>query len=427
MLTDILLIFILILLNGFFAASEMAVVSAREVRLQTRAEAGDLRAARALRLRRKPGEFLTTVQVGITLVATLASAVGGIEAASWLAPRLAQIPGLAPHSSQIALALVVLTLSYLTLVLGELVPKRLAIRQPESWAVSVAGLFEFLSKIAALPVRFLIVTADLVMRLWGDDSGTDDSIRPEEIQILVRHGTAQGIFLPVQENMISRVLDFSRRAVRDVMTARPKIVAFEVGTSIQAALQAAKYSGHSRFPLYSGDLDHILGYVHVKDLFWAEPGQDLKQIMRQMVFVPEGASLPEVSNQLTHSQRYMGIVLDEFGGTTGLVTLEDIMEVVVGEIEDEHSPAAEIPERGKPGEWSLPGDLAVNELSDLLNLNFEPGGVYNTLAGFIMSEIGQIPQEGDSILYQGYSFTVDKMDRFQIKSVRVQRQKTENN
>ncbi|MFN2176419.1 MAG: hemolysin family protein [Anaerolineales bacterium] len=420
MLPDLILIFILIILNGFFAASEIAVVSAREVRLQTQAEAGNLRAAQALRLRRKPGEFLTTVQVGITLVATLASAVGGIEAARWLAPLITRVPVLEPYSSQIALVLVVLTLSYVSLLLGELVPKRMAIRQPEDWAISVAAVFEFLSRIAAWPVRFLIASADLVMRIWGDESGVDESISPEEIEVLVRRGTAQGILLPVQELMITRSLDFSRQAVRDVMTPRPKIVALEVETPIPAALQVARESGHSRFPVYLGDLDQILGYIHVKDLFWAEPGQRIEELMRQLVFIPEGANLPDVSSQLTQSQLYMGIVLDEFGGTTGLVTLEDIMEVVVGEIEDEYSPVAEVPERGKSGEWSLPGDLPITSLSDLINLKLEPGGVYNTLAGFVMAELGHIPQEGDSLLYQGYRFTVDEMDRLRIKAIRVQ-------
>ena len=200
---DLLLIFILILLNGFFAASEIAVVSAREVRLQTRADAGERRAARALRLQRNPGEFLATVQVGITLVATLASAVGGVEAARRIAPFLAQIPILVPYAEQIALAIVVLTISYATLLLGELVPKRLAIRQPEQFAMSVARFFEWMERIASWPIRFLLFSADLVMRLWGDDP-SDDSISSEEIEILVRRGTAQGTFLPIQQQMITR-------------------------------------------------------------------------------------------------------------------------------------------------------------------------------------------------------------------------------
>jgi len=421
MFSDFLLIFLLILLNGFFAAAEIAVVSAREPRLQTQAEAGDVRAAQALQLQREPGKFLATVQVGITLVATLASAVGGVEAARWLAPVLAQLPGLAPYSDQIALVVVVLIISYASLLLGELVPKRLAIRQPERWAISVAGIFEFLSRILAWPVRFLIASADLVLRIWGEDTLDEETTSSEEVEFLVRRGTAQGTFLPVQERMITRIFDYANRTTRDVMTPRTEIVALEADTPTQEALQVARDSGFSRFPVFRSDLDRILGYVHVKDLFWAPPGTSLSQLTREMVFIPEGATLPQASTLLTRAKRYMGIVLDEFSGTDGLITFEDLLEVIVGEIEDEYSPAALVPERGKPGEWCISGGIAIAEVSELLGIPFEPGGVYTTLGGFIMSELGKTPQVGDSVTYQGYSFVVDVMDRFRVHSVRVQR------
>jgi putative hemolysin len=419
MFSDFLLIFLLILLNGFFAAAEIAVVSAREPRLQTQAEAGDQRAARALQLQKEPGKFLATVQVGITLVATLASAVGGVEAARSLAPLLAQIPLLEPYADQIALALVVLTLSYATLVLGELVPKRLAIRQPERWAISVSGIFEFLERIFAWPVRFLIVSADIVLRIWGEETPDEESTSPEEVEFLVRRGTAQGTFLPVQERMITRIFAYANRTTRDVMTPRTEIVALEADTPSQEALQLARDSGFSRFPVYRGDLDRILGYVHVKDLFWAPPDTPLNQLTREMVFIPEGATLPQASTLLTRAKRYMGIIFDEHSGTDGLITFEDLLEVIVGEIEDEYSPAAVVPERGRQGEWCISGGLVIAEVGDLLGIQFEPGGVYTTLGGFIMSELGKIPQVGDSVTYQGYNFVVDVMDRFRVDSVRA--------
>jgi putative hemolysin len=421
MITDYGLIFVLILMNGFFAAAEIAVVSAREVRLQTRAEAGDRRATKALNLQRNPGEFLATVQIGITLVGTLASAVGGVEAARVLTPLLAEIPWLEPYASQVALVFVVLVISYASLLLGELVPKRLAIRQPERWAMAVAGFFEFLSRLAAWPIRFLLFSADLVMRLWRSDAGDEEVTSSEEIEVLVRRGTAQGIFLPVQERMIGRVFDYARLSVRDVMTPHTQIVALEIETSIPDALQVAKESGYSRFPVYRQTLDSILGSVHVKDLLWAAPGTRLDQVLREMVFIPEGAGLPQASSQLTRARRYMGIVLDEFGGTDGLVTLEDIMEVVVGEIEDEYGPVATVPERGRQGEWCLSGGLPITEAADLLDIDFEPGGMYTTLAGFIMAELGEIPEIGDQVRYKGHSFQVEDMEGFRITSIRVQR------
>ena len=420
MFSNFLLIFILILANGFFAAAEIAVVSAKETRLQTRSEAGDARAARALRLQRKPGEFLATVQVGITLVGTLASAVGGAEVARVLSPWLAQIPLLAPYADQVALGMVVVTLSYASLLLGELVPKRLAIRRPERWAMSVAGIFEFLARIAAWPVRFLLASADVVLLLFGDAGADDESTSPEEVEILVRRGTAQGIFLPVQERMITRVFDYAERTTRDVMTPRTEIVALEAETPVKQALKVARESGFSRFPVYLRDIDRILGYVHIKDLVWASPEKELEDLARQMVFIPEGASLPQAFKLLTRAGRHMGIVLDEFGGTDGVITLEDLLEEIVGEIEDEHSPVADIPKRGQQGEWLISGGMAIADVGNLLGINFEPGGVYTTLAGFIMAELGEIPKEGDSVAFQGYCFVVESMERFRIQTVRVQ-------
>jgi putative hemolysin len=421
MFSDFLLIFILLLANGFFAAAEIAVISARETRLQTQSEAGNTRATRALRLQRKPGEFLATVQVGITLVGTLASAVGGVEAARWLGPQLSKIPALAPYADQIALAMVVITLSYASLLLGELVPKRLALRHPERWAMSVAGTFEFLSRIAAWPVRFLLASADVILRFFGDSSPDDDSISPEEVEVLVRRGTSQGVFLPVQEQMITRVFDYADRATRDVMTPRTEIIALEAETTAKVALKAAQDSGFSRFPVYLKNIDQILGYVHIKDLIWAAPDSLLKKLVRQMVFIPEGGTLPQAFTALTRAGRHMGIVLDEYGGTEGVITLENLLEVIVGEIEDEHSPVAEVPKRGKQGEWCISGGTAIADVGDLLGITFTPGGVYTTLAGFILAEVGQIPQVGDSVAYEGYCFKVGAMERFRIQMVQIQR------
>jgi putative hemolysin len=427
MFSDFLFILILILANGFFAASEIAVVSAREARLQTQADGGNKNAAKALKLHRKPGVFLATVQVGITLVGTLASAVGGVEAARWLAPQFAKIAWLAPYAEQLALALVVLIIAYGSLLLGELVPKRLAIRNPERLAMSVAGFFEFLSRIAAWPVRFLLFSADLVLRLFGDPDPDQESTSPEEVEFLVHRGTMQGIFLPEQARMITRIFDYADLMTRDVMTPRTEIIALEAETPIQTALQVAKDSGFSRLPVYRESIDRILGYVHIKDLIWAAPEDRLVNIARQMVFIPEGTSLPRAFQILTQAGRHMGVVLDEFSGTDGVITLENILEVIVGEIEDEHSPTADVPRRGEQGEWRIVGGTSIAEVGELLEIDFEAGSLYSTLAGFILSALGEIPEEGDSVVYKGYHFTVEAMERFRIQMVRIQNIEQSNN
>ncbi len=421
MIVDVLLITVLILANGFFAAAEMAVVSARQMRLQAQADEGNSRALKALQLRENPAEFLATVQVGITLVATLASAVGGLEAARWLGPQIARIPTLALYADQIALGLVVLTISYASLLFGELVPKRLAIRNPERLAASIAGFFEFLTQLVKWPIRVLLISADLVLRLFGAADHEEEVTSPEEIEVLVRRGTAEGVILPIQERMIERIFDYADRSTRDEMTPRVEIIAIDEKTTITSALKIAKTHGFSRYPVIQGDLDHILGYVHIKDLIWADGDDHLTEHLRPVVFIPEGVPLPKAFTTLTRAGRQLGIVLDEYGGTEGLVTLENILEVIVGEIEDEHSPAAGVPVQNEHGEWCIAGSEPILSVADLLGIGFEAKGIYNTLAGFIISELGNFPKVGDDVSYEGHCFTVEEMDRFRVVSVRVHR------
>lgn len=421
MILDSLFIFLLILANGFFAASEIAIISARQSQLQAKAEEGNERAKIALQLRKNPTRFLATVQIGITMVATLASAVGGVEAVQFISPFIARIPLLAPYAGQIALGIVVLMISYVTLLIGELVPKRLAIRNPERLAIGVANFFEFLARIVHLPISFLMISADLIMRLFKDESEGEQEVSPGEIELLVRRGTAEGVILPVQEQMITRVFDYADRATRDEMTPRTEIVAFEMNTAVDAALEIAKKHGYSRFPVYRDNLDHILGYVHIKDLIWSDEDTTLDSVIRPVVIIPEGVSLPKAFTALTKAGRQMGIVLDEYGGTEGLITLENLLEVIVGEIEDEHSPLADVPERHEEGVWEISGSTAIVEVGELLGVDFEADGVYNTLAGFIMTQVGAIPQEGETIIWNDFCFRVEEMERFRILRVRIQR------
>lgn len=419
MFSDLIFIAFLILANGFFAASEMAIVSSRQTKLQTKADDGDRRALTALRMREQPAEFLATVQVGITLVGTLASAVGGVEAARWLGPQIARIPMLVPYAEQIALGIVVMMISFASLLFGELVPKRLSLRNPERLAMSVVGFLEFLARMLKIPIRLLMISADSVMRLFGDDTPTDELTSPEEIESLVRRSAAEGMILPIQERMIERVFDYADRSTRDEMTPRREIIFFKTETTIKQVLEIAKTHGFSRYPIIREDRDHILGYVHIKDLIWAEPDDQLTDHLRPVVYIPEGVSLPQAFTTLTRAGQQMAIILDEYGGTEGLITLENILEVIVGEIEDEHSPVADVSEQEGEGEWLLVGSETASDVGDLLGIEFDPRGAYRTIGGFIIAELGTFPKEGDSVTYGGYRFVVEEMERFQVMSVRV--------
>jgi putative hemolysin len=421
LLTTVVVIGFLILANGFFAALEMAVVTARSTLLKTLADAGDQRAAQVLAVQNKPGDFLAMVQIGITLVATTAAAVGGAEVVRNLSPLLAEIQGLAPYADAIAFAIVVVVITYFTLVFGELVPKRLAWRDAENMAMVFTGLIGLLSRLTHIPMRMLSYSADVVLKLLGSNAVKRPSFSPEEIELLVKQGAAEGVFHPVEERLISSVFDYTDRLVQDVMTPRTSIAALDIETSPSLALRLAQRTGYSRFPVSQGDLDQVAGYVHIKDLIWAEHDESLHQCTREINFIPIDVSLPEAFALLTKSGAHLAIIMDEFGGTRGLLTLEDLLEEIVGEIEDEHSPIARQPEHHRNGEWIIPGNTMILDVEELLGVDLQQRGIYTTLAGFILMSLGKISEPGDQIETHGFVFTVKEMDRLRIVNIHVRR------
>ena len=416
---EIALIGILILINGFFAATEMALVTVRKTRLKALAENGDQRASSALQTQNHPGDFFSTVQIGITLVGTAASAIGGAEIVRLLSPMIAQLPGMAPFAEGIALACVVIAIVYFTLVFGELVPKRLALRNAERIILALISPIDKISRLIHLPMRLLSFSTDTVLRLIGSAATQHPSTSPEEIELLIKQGVAEGVIRSVEERLISGIFDYAERRVQDVMTHRTSIIALDEKITPAEALRIAKQSGYSRFPVYSDDLDCIMGYVHIKDVIWAECKPDLSDCIREILFIPSGVSLPEAFNLLTVNGSHMGIILDEYGGTRGLLTLEDMLEEIVGEIEDEHSPVAQQPEQSSESEWVISGATLIPDIADLLNIEFQPKGRYKTIAGLINTELGYIPSEGDQLKLFGYTFTVQTKDHLRIVNVHI--------
>ena len=421
MIIDMVLIGVLILINGFFAATEMALVTVRRTRLKTLANSGNQRAAKALVIQNKPGDFLATIQISITLVGTAASAVGGAGIVRILSPIIARIQRLAPYAEGIALALVIVAIVYFTLVFGELVPKRLALRNAENITLSLIGPIDILSRLIHLPMRVLSFSTETVLKFIGSVATQHPSTSPEEIELLAKQGAAEGVIQSIEERLISGVFDYTERCVRDVMTPRTAVVAFDAKTPMLEALGLAKQAGYSRFPVYRGGLDHVVGYVHIKDIVWANEDTDLHPHTRSIQFIPSGASLPEAFDVLGKTGGHMAIVLDEYGGTHGLLTLEDLLEEIVGEIEDEHSPIAEKTEHKTEGEWVFTGTTPVSEVGELLGIDFQSKGVYTTLAGFLLASLGKIPEPGDKTSQYGYVFSVREMDRLRIANIHVQR------
>jgi putative hemolysin len=418
---ELFFILALVIINGYFAATELALVTARRHRLKLRADQGDKAAAAVLRAKEKPGHILATTQVGISLVASLASALGGAAIAPALTAWLAQFSALARYSQQVGLLIFVLVITYLTLVLGELVPKQLALRNPESVAARLFRPVDWLGRVAVLPIRLLSVSADAVLRLFTRDGQKAPSTSSEEIELLVQQGTAEGVFQISEGAFVSGVFDYGDRTAQDVMTARTEIAALDAGLTPQAALDAAAKLGFSRFPIYEDDLDNVIGYVHIKDLIWVDRTMALKDIARQIVLIPETAKLPSVYKRLTKDRTHMAIVLDEHGGTAGLLTLEDVLEVIVGEIDDEyHLSKGDVNVLGE-GTWLVAGTTPIDELGEILGVDLNASEAYNTTAGFVLAELGHIPHIGETLQHSGLMFTVRQMDKLRIDRLLVQK------
>ena len=426
MLLDFFLIGLMILINGIFAMAEIAVIVAQPTKLRVRADDGDHNASLLLGIQKNPGDFLATIQIGVTIAGTTASVIGGAEAVKYLSPMLAKIPMLAPYAQEIALGMVVVVIAYLTLVCGELLPKRLALLNAEKTALTLAGLIHFFSRLTYLPMRFLSVSVDFMLRILGKTSPSNPAISLEEIEVVIQQGASEGVILPFEESLIYRAFAYGNKSVNDVMTPRTAIIALDVETSMSVALEKAKLSGFSRFPVFEQNIDKVAGYVHIKDLIWGiDKGTTLRQCLREIVVIPASVTLPEAYSRLTKSKKHIAIILDEFGGTFGILTLEDLLEEIVGEIEDEHSPIVEQYESQLDGNWTFLGTTPISEVSDLLKVDFQPKGVYATLAGFIYASLGKIPEVGEEVSKHGYFFSVKEMDRLQITRIRVRNNKNE--
>lgn len=424
-MVDFLFIFLLILINGVFAASEMAMIAAKKTRLASLIESGNETAAATINIQENPGYFLATIQIGITLVGAFASAIGGVGASALLTPWIAQIPLLEPYAQSIAIAIFVFFLSYLTLVIGELVPKRIALLNPERIALLVTRPYLFLSRIAKLPIKILDFSAQIVLRLFTKGDRVEPSTSADEIELIIRQASVEGVIEPVEEKLISRVFDFADLKLWDIMTPRTSIIAIDTNASPHEALDMARQHGFSRYPIYEGNLDNILGYLHLKDFIWSEQQTTLRNLTRDVIFIPGGMSLPDAFTKLTKAGKHMAIVLDEFGGTDGLLTLEDLLEVIFGEIEDEHSPLlekiGEQQDRPQGDVWLLSGSIPISTVQDQLKLKLEPSDEYTTLAGYLLAELGKIPDIGEVISRHGFTFTVKSMDRLRIDKIEIKR------
>jgi putative hemolysin len=423
-MAEILIILSLILINGLFAGTEIAVLSARRPLLQSQAQAGDIKAQRVLHLLDNPNTFLSTIQIGITLVGILAGAFGGADAVRYLAPRLAAlpIPGADVYAEPIALVLVVLGITYLALVIGELVPKRLALQGPEAISKAMAQPMVHLAAATRPVVWFLSRSTNAVLKVVGVGDRKRPSVTEEEIRQLMAEGARAGVFVPAEKRLMDRIFRFADEAVIDVMRPRSDIVALDVEEPTAAIIEKVLSSGYSRFPVYRDNLDEIVGIVHAKDLLAQEGPVQLESLLREVLFVPETKSLLSMLQAVQTTHSHMAIAINEFGATEGLVTLEDVLEEIVGEIRDEYDREEPSVLRREDGSLLVDGSLSLADLKEVLeieSLEGEESQLFHTLGGFIMTKLRHVPREGDKLESSGYCFEVVDMDGLRVDKVLI--------
>jgi putative hemolysin len=428
MIWESLIVLVLILANGFFSGAEMAIVASRRGRLRQMADAGDAAARTALELASNPDRFLPTVQIGITLVGTLAAAYGGDRLVSHLADWLGSIlpPGMAGAARSIALTLFVALLSFFTLLLGELVPKRLALRRAEAIARAVAPAMHLFARVVTPLVWMMSWSTTAMLFLFGAHKQDGPTVSVDDIEHLLEAGRAEGILEPVEQAVATEALRLGERTVRDIMRPRIDLDALDIATPPGEVLGAIAMAGYSRLPVYDGSLDHILGYVALKDVLrqnWMGWPIELRKILRKALFVPETMPLDRLLEMFQKEKNQLAIVLDEYGGTEGMVTLEDVLEELVGEIHSEHRGDRETPfvDRGD-GSWLVDGGAGVEALAEVFGLRLDPAPRdYSTVSGLVLARLERIPSTGDKTDWQGLSIEVVDMDGRRIDKLLVKK------
>ncbi|WP_310410059.1 hemolysin family protein [Chamaesiphon sp. OTE_8_metabat_110] len=426
---ELLLVFVLILFNALFVMSEMAIVSARKVRLQAAADRGDRRAGIALGLAMTPDRFLPTVQVGITLMAILSGARGESAISRLLAPPLAQLLP-REYSESIASVLAIVFLTYLTLIVGELVPKQIALNSPETIASFFAIPIDFLARVSTPLILVLSYSTNFVVKLFGIKRTTQPEVTEEEIKVMIEQGTETGMFEESEQDMVQGVLSLGDLKIGALMTPRPDITWIDINDRIAITRDKIIDSDYSRLPVCEGELDRVLGVVHVADLLSQTlKGEEinLTASLSQPLFIPESTRGLKVLEQFKKFGTHIAMVVDEYGVIQGLVTMHDLFEEIFGDITDfnEEPEEPQIIQRDD-GSWLLDGMLSIEELLEQFDIpeSAIDRGNYHTLGGFAIMQLGKIPVSGEHFEWRSLRFEIIDMDGKRVDKVLVELSET---
>lgn len=427
--TYLILLFVLILINAFFALSEIAVISLNDNKLARMAEGGDKRAQRIVWLLREPSRFLSTIQVGVTLSGLLASAVAADRFASLLVLALPPLPIPPGVVHFLALILITIILSFFTLVFGELVPKRIGMLFPEEIAFRISGILISIYKIERPFVALLSASTNGVLRLCGINPHNEpERVTEEEIRMMVDVGNEKGVIEQSEKDMIDNIFEFDERTAGDVMTHRTELLAVDVTDPISLVVPRAIEKGFSRIPVFEEDIDNIVGILYVKDMLALIGNHDydsvpVRSLMREAMYVPESNSCGELLRDFKAQKVQMAVVVDEYGGTSGVVTMEDLLEAIVGNIQDEYDNEEEDFLQVCDSIYHFDGSVALDDVEKLLGIKLDENHDYDTLGGLITDLLGRIPneQEHPSVLLCGVMFSVLNVEERRIAKVQAER------
>jgi putative hemolysin len=424
-LPELLVIVVLTLLQGFFVSAEISIISIRRSRLDQLAEEGNRRARRVRRLKDDPGRFLAVVQLGLTVLGFFASAYAAVNLSTKLAESLATIPAIGPGAADgLALLIVTILLALFTIVFGELVPKSIGLAYAERLAMLLAGPVEWIARLFGPIVWFLTRVTSGITRLLGVRMSSEARMTAEELKLIVERGGEQGILEAEEEQMINAVIELGDRRLHEVMVPRIAIVALPVSATLDEAIDLIVEEGHSRVPVYDESVDEVLGILYAKDLLpvlkiGADARPTVRSLLRAPLFVPESMSIDDLLHEFQRRKVHIAIVLDEYGGTAGLLTIEDLLEEIVGEIQDEYDVEEPMIVRLSPDEARIDGRVDVDELSETFEITIplEDEDEYDTVGGLIFHRLGHVPRPGDEVRLDGLKLTVETTDGRRVGKV----------
>jgi putative hemolysin len=429
---ELIVIVLLTFIEGFFVAAEIALVSIRRSRVEQLAEDGDPGARRVRRLLKEPGRFLAVCQLGLTFIGFFASAYAAVSLSDQLTTLLAGAGMDAGTAKGIALIVVTILLALFTIVFAELVPKTLALANAERFAITLSLPIDFLARALGPLVAFLTWITNGIVRLFGAEVTMEAQITAEELRLIVERGGEQGILEAEEEQMINAVIELGDRRVHEVMVPRIAMVTLAAGATLDEAIDTVIEQGHSRIPVYEGTVDEVIGILYAKDLLpflkgSADQRPTLRSILRTPVFVPESMTVDDLLHELQRRKVHLAVVLDEYGGTAGLVTIEDLIEEIVGEIQDEYDEEEPLIVKLSDEEARIDGRAAIDDLEELFDtsLGLDDEDQYDTVGGLIYHRIGGVPKPGDRVAVDGLTLTVETTDGRRVGKVLVTRVPTE--